>query len=214
MREQHPISFYTKGNGCMYSLLLDYVNIFLQGPQDLGQTDLVKHINVGDAQPVRQAPRRLPSAKREEAQKAVEDMAEQGLIKPPHRPWSSPVVLVKKKYGSLRFCVDYCQLNYVTRKDSYPLPWVDDALVALAGMKWFSTLDLRSGYWQMKLDEMSKEKTAFSTGSGVWQFRVRPFDLCDAPATFERLMEQVLADFPWRVAMVYIDDILVSGGTF
>ena len=199
----------------LHSLLLDYVILFSQGPQDLGQTDLVKHnIDVGDAQPVRQAPRRLPSAKREEAQKAVGDMAEQGLIEPSNSPWSSPVVLVKKKDGSLRFCVDYHPLNYVTRKDSYPLPRVDDALEALAGMKWFSTLDLRSGYWQVKLDEMSKGKTAFSTGSGLWQFRVMPFGLCNAPATFERLMERVLAGLPWRVAMVYIDDILVSGGTF
>ena len=76
-------------------------------------------------------------------------------------------------------------------------------------MKWFSTLDLWSGYWQVQLDEMSKEKTAFSTGSGLWQFKVMPFGLCNAPAMFERPMEQVLAGLPWHVAMIYIDDILV-----
>lgn len=99
----------------------------------------------------------------------------------------------EKKDGSLHFCVDYQQLNHVTHKDSYPLPRVDDALEALAGKKWFSTLDLRSGYWQVKLDEMCKEKTPFSTGNGLWQFKVMPFGLCNAPAIFERLMEQVLA---------------------
>ena len=199
----------------LMSLLYDYANLFSQGLQDLGQTDLVQHnVNVGDAQPLRQSPRRLPLVKRKEAEKAIVEMEQQGLIEPSDSPWSSPVVLVKKKDGSLRFCVDYRQLNRVTRKDSYPLPRVDDALEALAGMKWFSTLDLRSGYWQVKLDEMSKEKTAFSTGSGLWQFKVMPFGLCNAPATFERLMERVLKGLPWRVAMVYIDDILVSGGTF
>ena len=84
----------------------------------------------------------------------------------------------------------------------------------MAGMKWFSTLDLRSGYWQVKLDKTSKEKTAFSTGNGLWQFMVMPFGLCNAPATFKRLMERVLAGLPWQVAMVYIDDILVSSCTF
>ena len=107
--------------------------------------------------------------------------------------------------------MDYWQLNYVARKDSYPLPRVDDALEVLPGMKWFSTLDLQSGYWQMTLDETSKEKTAFSAGSGLWQFKVMPFGLCNGPATFKRLMEQVLAGLPWQVAVVYIDDILVSG---
>ena len=199
----------------LHSLLFDYTNLFSLGPQDLGQTDLVEHnINVGDAQPLRQAPRRPPLAKREEAKKAIGEMKQQGLVEPSNSPWSSPVVLVKKKDGSLRFCVDYRQLNHVTCKDSYPLQRVDDALETLAGMKWFSTLDLQSGYWQVKLDKISKDKTAFSTGNGLWQFKVMPFGLCNAPATFERLMEQVVAGLPWHIAMVYIDDILVSGCTF
>ena len=135
----------------------DYADIFSQGLQDLGQTDLV--IDTGDPHPIRQAPRRLPLAKREEAQKAIQDMHHQGLIElqPSNSPWSSPIVLVKKKDGSLRFCVDYRRLNEVTRKDSYPLPRIDDTLEALSGMQWFSTLDLQSGYWHVQMEEKAKE---------------------------------------------------------
>ena len=202
-------------NVTLYALLHDYADIFSQGPKDLGQTDLAEHwIDTGDAPPLRQAPRRLPLLKREEAQRAIQEMHQQGLIEPSISPWSSPIVLVKKKDGGLRFCVDYRRLNAVTRKDSYPLPRIDDTLEALAGMQVFSMLDLRSGYWQVPMKDTAKEKTAFSAGRGLWQFRVMPFGLGNAPATFERLMEQVLSGLPLSVALVYIDDILVPGKTF
>ena len=141
-------------------------------------------------------------------------MREQGVIEPSASPWSSPIVLVNKKDGTTRFCVDYRRLNNVTHKDSYPLPRIDDTIEAMAGVSWFSTLDLKSGYWQVPLDNSSKEKTAFSTGNGLWQFNVMPFGLCNAPATFERLMEQVLFGLPMSVALVYLDDILVPGRSF
>ena len=141
-------------------------------------------------------------------------MSEQGVIEPSSSPWASPVVLVRKRNGDVRFCVDYRKLNSVTRKDSYPLPRIDETLEALAGAEWFSSLDLMSGYWQVEMDEASKEKTAFSAGSGLWQFRVMPFGLCNAPATFERLMEQVLAGLPLSVCLIYLDDILVPGRNF
>ena len=196
----------------VHQLLCSYSDVFSTGH---GCTDLVKHhIHTGQAVPVRQPPRRLPLAKREEAERAVREMQERDVIEPSASPWSSPIVLVRKKDGSTRFCVDYRKLNDVTNKDSYPLPRIDDTLEALGGAKWFSTLDLRSGYWQVQLDDSSKEKTAFSTGNGLWQFKVMPFGLCNAPATFERLMEQVLAGLPVSVALVYLDDILVPGRTF
>ncbi len=167
-----------------------------------------------EAAPIRQRPRRLPLAKREEAETTVREMRELNVIEPSASPWSAPIVVVSKKDGSTRFCVDYRKLNHVTHKDSYPLPWIDDTIEALSGAKLFSTLDLKSGYWQVPLDDRAKEKTAFSTGSGMWQFKVTPFGLCNAPATFERLMEQVLVGLPMSVALVYLDDILVPGESF
>ena len=199
----------------VYDLLCDYVHLFSKGAEDLGRTDIVKHqIDTGTATPIRQPPRRLPLVAREDAAQAVDDMLKQGVIEPSTSPWASPIVLVKKKDGSTRFCVDYRKLNSVTRKDSYPLPRIDDTLESLAGASWFSTLDLKSGYWQVELDAQDKEKTAFTTNRGLWQFRVMPFGLCNAPATFERLMEQVLSGLPLTVCLVYLDDILVPGRTF
>ena len=196
-------------------LLCEYAIVFSEGPEDLGRAGVVKHhIRTGDAPPIRQRPRRLPMALREDAGKAVEEMEKQGVIEPSASPWSSPIVLVRKKDGSVRFCVDYRKLNAVTHKDSYPLPRIDDTLEALGGSEWFSTLDLKSGYWQVELAQEDKEKSAFSTGTGLWQFRVMPFGLCNAPATFERLMEQVLSGVDLATALVYLDDILVHAATF
>jgi len=196
-------------------LLCEFADIFSTGPHDLGCTDLVKHrINTGEAPPIRQPLRRFPLLKREEAERVVQEMHGQGVIEPSASPWASPIVLVGKKDGNTWFCVDYRKLNHVTHKDSYPLPRIDDTIETLSGAKLFSTLDLKSGYWQVPLDDTAKEKTAFSTGSGLWQFKVMPFGLCIAPATFERLMEQVLIGLPMSVALVYLDDIIVPGHSF
>jgi hypothetical protein len=143
----------------------------------------------------------------------LEDMKSKGVIEESDSPWSSPVVLVRKKDGNLLFCVDYRRLN-VTKKDCFPLPRIDDTLDTLAGAKWFSTLDLKSGYWQVVLHPEHKEKTAFSTGQGLWQFTVMPFGLCNAPATFERLMESVLRGLTYEACLVYLDDVIVIGRTF
>ncbi|XP_050714146.1 protein NYNRIN-like [Eriocheir sinensis] len=147
-------------------------------------------------------------------QRTVNELAAQGVIERSDSPWSSAVVLVKKKDGTQRFCVDYRALNDVTVKDSYPLPRIDDTLDALVGARWFSTLDLKSGYHQVEMAEEDKPKTAFSFGQGLWQFNVMPFGLCNAPGCFERLMERVLEGLQWKTALVYIDDVIVFGSTF
>ena len=136
-------------------------------------------------------------------------MLGQDIIEPSKSTWSSSVVLVRKKDGSLRFCVDYRRLNAVTCKDAHPLPRVDDCLDALSGSRVFSTLDCASGYWQVELKPEDREKTAFSTNEKKFQFKVMPFVLTDAPATFQRLMDLVLAGMHWKCCLVYLDDIIV-----
>merc|ERR1712044_80222 len=147
------------------------------------------------------------------AEKEVQKMLKDGVIETSNSPWASPVVLVRKKDNTLRYCIDYRKLNAVTRKDSYPLPRIDDSLDSLGKAKYFSTLDLASGYWQIGLTEQAKQKSAFCTTSGLYQFRVMPFGLTNAPATFQRLMERVLAGLQWQVCLVYIDDIIIFSET-
>ena len=196
------------------SLLCNYADVFSTGDGDLGRTGLVKHrIDTGGHPPIKHAPRRIAPARRKEMEAAVGELVEQGLVEKSSSPWSSAIVLVKKKDGSTRCCVDYPALNEVMVKDSYPLPRVDDT-DALVGAQWFSTLDMKSGYHQVEMAEEDKAKTAFSFGQGLWQFKVMAFGLCNAPASFERLMEQVLKGLYWRTALVYLDDIIVIGKTF
>ncbi|KAI5753631.1 hypothetical protein M8J77_001985 [Diaphorina citri] len=197
------------------ALISEFSDVFSLSDDDCGRTGLVKHrIDTGDSRPIRQPPRRLALAKQDEVQTMINNMKKQGVIEESTSPWSSPVVLVKKKDGNTRFCVDYRRLNDVTRKDSYPLPRIDDTLDTLSGAEWFSTLDLKSGYWQVELHPEDKEKTAFSVGSGLWHFNVLPFGLCNAPATFERLMDCILRGLTWKTCLVYLDDIIVIGKTF
>jgi len=141
-------------------------------------------------------------------------MLQKDTIQPSNSPWASPIVLVQKKNGTLRFCVDYRKLNAVTRKDAHPLPRVDDTLDTLADSCWFTTLGLISGFWQVEVHPDDREMTAFCTPEGLFEFKVMPFGLCNAPATFQRLMNSVLAGLPWNSCLVYLDDIIVTGRTF
>ncbi|GBN83820.1 Retrovirus-related Pol polyprotein from transposon 297 [Araneus ventricosus] len=196
-------------------LLQEFQNLFSTSDSDVGRCNMTQHrINTGNHPPIKQYPRRLPLAKKEEAERLVKEMVDNGIIEESSGPWSSPIVLVKKKDGSTRFCVDYRKLNEITIKDSYPLPRIDDTLDALNGSQWFSTLDLKSGYWQVEIQPEDKEKTAFTTGQGLWRFKVMPFGLCNAPATFERLMETVLRGLTSEACLVYLDDIIIVGRTF
>ena len=193
-------------------LLLQNGDLFALDPSELGVTNVVQHtINTGNSTPIRQQARRIPFALRSKVDSMTEEMLEQGVIQPSQSPWASPIVLVAKKDGTTRFCVDYRRLNAVTKLDVFPLPRVDDSLDLLA--KYFSTLDLASGYWQVNMSPESIEKTAFATHSGLYEFAVMPFGLCNAPATFQRLMETVLAGLARDACMVYLDDILVLGAT-
>ena len=195
-------------------LLYEFSDIISVDNSDLGLTTLVQHeINTGDAMPIRQPPRRLPFHQRQIIQELVSNMLERGVMEPSNGPWSLPVVLVKKKDGTTRFCVDFRKVNDLTKKDAHPLPRIDDILDTLGGAQWFTTLDLASGYWQVEVNPANREKTAFATPDGLYQFRVMPFRLCNAPGTFQRLMERVLQGLYWSSCLVYLDDIIVYGKT-
>ena len=164
---------------------------------------------MGDYPMVNQRIRRYPAACREEEQRLIEYMLTIGIIQESNSAWNSLTVLVKKKDGITQFCIDYRRLNQVTKVDAYPLPQIEDSLNTLGGVRFFCGLDLASGYWQVKMDAADREKTAFVTQGGLSEFKVMPFGLVNAPATFERLMERVLQGIAWSECLVYLDDILV-----
>ena len=198
----------------LFQLLVEYANIFAD-EGELGRTDQITHeINTGSAPRIRQPIRRVPVCQKTELKDLLTDMEKKKVIRPSNSPWASPVVLVRKRDGSHRFCVDYCKLNAVTRKDAYPIPRIDDTLDTLSGACWFSTLDMVSGYWQVEVGEKDREKTAFCTPYGLYEFNVLPFGLCNGPATFQRLMDLVLAGLQMSQCLVYIDDVIVVGRTF
>ncbi len=197
-------------------MLYEFRDIFALPGNEMGRTDAVKHeinVDIGVA-PVRLPKRRLPLKQQDIVTTEITKMLEKGIIQESQSPWTSPVVIVKKKDGTYRFCVDYRKLNDVTWKDSYPLPNIEDTFNTLAGARYFCSLDLAAGYWQVAMDEKSMEKTAFATREGLFEFTVMPFGLCNAPATFERLMDKVLGGLLWDRCMCYLDDIIVFGETF
>ena len=198
-----------------FAMLLNNADIFAASKSDLGRTTRLQHrINTGPAPPIRQAVRRLPPPRRREVQELLAGMLENEVVQPSSSPWASPIVLVKKKDNSFRFCVDYRKLNEVTHKDAYPLPRIDDTLDSLSGSKWFSTIDLLSGYWQVEVAEEDRPKTAFCTTEGLFEFKVMPFGLSNAPATFQRLMDLVLSGLQWSQCLVYLDDVIILGRSF
>lgn len=197
-----------------YNLLLDYSDIFAINDSDIDRTNGLKHnIKTGESKPIRQPARRLPPHQRDKVNKLLQEMQERDIIQPSSSPWASPIVLAQKKDGSVRFCVDYRKWNAVTTKDAYPLPQIDDTLDTLSGSKWFSTLDLLSGYWQVEMSQRDSHKTAFGTLQGLFEFKVMPFGLCNAPSTFQQLMDLVLAGLQWSRCLVYLDDVIILGRT-
>ena len=213
--EANAASLTLEQQGHFYDLLMKHQNVFAKSKYDLGRTTIVRHeIFTGDHRPIKQAPRRMSLNKREIVQKEVQSMLQNGIIEPSINPWSSPIVLATKKDHSTRFCVDYRALNEITRKDSYPLPNIQDCFDALGGTSWFSSIDLQSGYWQVEMQKEDAPKTAFTCSEGLFQFKVLPFGCCNGPPTFQRLMDFVLAGLKWRICLLYLDDVIVFSKTF
>ena len=177
----------------------------------LGTVKVTKHRipTVEDAKPVFSQPYRAGPEARKVVKESVEDMLDKGVIEPAQSEWASPVVLVPKPDGTLRFCVDYRKLNAITVKDTYPLPRMDDCLDSLGDASIFTTLDCNSGYWQIPVAEEDRDKTTFTCHEGCFCFLRMPFGLCNAPATFQRTLDILLSGFRWKTCLVYLDDIII-----
>ena len=144
----------------------------------------------------------------------IQEMLDGGAIRPSQSPWCNAVVLVRKKDGSLRFCIDFRCLNAKTKKDSYPLPRMQETMESMVGTQYFSCMDLKSGFWQVKMSEKACQYTAFTMGSmGVYEFLCMPYGLCNAPVMFQRLMQNCLGELNLTYTLIYLDDVIVYSQT-
>lgn len=189
-------------------------NVAMMG-ESLGCTNKAEHVISTTSPPIKQRYYRVNPVIQKEIDKELEEMIKLGIVEPSNSPWSSPILLVRKKDGTNRFCVDYRKLNAVTVRDSYPLPLVSDTLDKLRNAKYLSSLDVKSAYWQVPMAETSKQYTAFTVPNrGLFQFRRMPFGLHNAPATWQRLIDSVLGHDLEPHVFVYLDDVVVISQTF
>ena len=192
-------------------LVCKYRDVFALRDSELGTTDLVEHhIVTTDSKPIKIPAHRISPAKLHIVEEEVTSMLERGVIQSSSSPYSAPIVLVKKKDGSTRFCVDYRALNSVTIKDAFPIPKIAQTFDALRGAKFFSSMDLASGYWQVPIAEEDRHKTAFVTpDGGLYEYLKMPFGLPNAPGTFQRLMNELFRRHLWKWELIFLDDVLV-----
>lgn len=218
LREQLAVGELSEGEKqILLQLLCAQHHVFALTDSELGETSLVEHdIKVTDDVPVVTQPRRLPYALRSELERELVRLTSIGCIEPSDSPYSSGLVLVRKKDGGLRVCVDYRGLNKKTIPDRYPIPRIDDLIDTIGQQsgKFFTSLDLMKGYHQVKVSEQAKDKTAFVCHKGLFHYRRMPFGLTNAPATFQRLMNQLFEGEKWKFVHIYLDDILIVSSTF
>ena len=196
-------------------MIIEFQDVFVGPDGQLGWTDKTAHeikLDEGTT-PFKCRLRPLSVPDKEFVRKTVTELLEKGKIRPSKSPWGAPPVLVRKKDGTQRFCVDFRKLNDATKKDAYPIPRIDELLDCLNGGQYFCTLDFASGYWQIAMNPDDVEKTAFITHCGLFEWIIMPFGLCNAPATFCRLMENVMSDIVWQKCLVYLDDVIAFGRT-
>ena len=192
-------------------LLAKYHNVFSLDPAELGCTHSTEHtIKVTDDTPFKEQFRQIPPPLVEEVQNHLQEMLESGTIRPSWSTWCNAVVLVRKKDGSLQFCIDFCCLNTCMKKDPYPLPRIQEVLESLVGAGHFSCLDLKLGFWKIKMEEASKQYTAFTVGNlGFFKYNPMPFGLCNALAVFQRLMQNCLGKLNLIYCLIYLDDLIM-----
>ena len=197
------------------NLILQYKHLFATDVSQLTKAKGIEHkFELTDYKPINKAPYRTSTKEKEIIKKQIEEMLRQNVIRPSKSDYASPVVLVKKKNGDMRFCVDNRALNAITIKDRFPLPLIDDLIHNLQGCQFISTFDLYSGYWQVPIKEDHKKYTAFICSEGLFEFNVLNFGLSNAPAVFQRLMQKVFSGYLWVFILVYIDDIIIYSKTF
>lgn len=196
-------------------LIHDYSHLFARSDLELGSTNVVKmSLNTGNSAPIKQRPYRLPFSQRPILDKHLDELLEAGIIRPSTSPWSSPIIMVPRKDGgSPRMCVDYRKLNKVLVHNSYPLPNINDILTSMHGAKVFSCIDLKSGYYQIEMEEADKEKTAFISHRSLFEFNRLPFGLASAPPVFQNLIQNVIGSAQNVYAIAYLDDIIIYSKT-
>ena len=196
-------------------LICKFACIFSQDDLDLGKTSIVKHsIKVNDLVPFKEQYRYIPPQMYKEVKAHIQEMLDVGAIRPFNSPWAGAVVLVWKKDGKLWFCIDLQRLNARTIKDPYSLPRINEMLDCLNGAEWFSSLDLKLGYWQVEMEEDSKALTTFTVGPfGFYKCESMPFGLTNAPSTFQWLMQSCLGNFHLHYCITYLDDIIMFSKT-
>lgn len=194
----------------MNSIILEYHDLFADVPRQT--TAAVHDVEIGDTLPIKQHPYRLNPAKAELLQNEVDYMLQNGIIEKSKSPWSSPCVLVPKPDGSVRFCTDYRKVNSATTTDSFPIPRIDDCIDKIGKAKYVSRFDLLKGYWQIPLSEKAKKVSAFVTPDGLYQYRVMPFGMKNASATFQRMVNELVSDLTDTEG--YVDDIVTYSDTW
>lgn len=189
-------------------------DVFAQHDLDFGRTDKVRHhIKLSDESPFKQRARPIHPQDIEAVRKHIQELLDTGVIRESESPFSSPIVVVRKKNGQVRLCIDYRRLNLQTIKDAYSLPKLEDTFRALNGSQWFSVLDLKSGFYQIEVEDADKPKTAFVCPLGFWEFNRMPQGVTNAPSTFQRLMERCMGDMHLKDVLVFIDDLIVFSKT-
>jgi hypothetical protein len=198
------------------TFVANWQHIFSQNEEDVGLYASVKHrIDLHDTHPFKQRHRMIPPCMIDEVRSHLQQLLASGVIKRSYSPWSSNIVLARRKDGRLRLCTDFRQRNERTIKDSYALPRVEEILDCLAGSQFFSVLDMKSGYYQVEIEEEHKERTAFTVGPlGFFEYNRLPFGLTNSPATYQRVMEQVLGELHMKTCLIYLDDVIIFSRTF
>jgi len=196
-------------------LLIEFQDIFSKNDLDLGHFTKIKHrIDTGDAPPVKERMRRTPLGFEKEEEKHIKELLEKNIIQPSSSEWAAAPVLVRKRDGKLRYCIDYRKLNAVTKKDAFPLPRIETCLDTLQGTIYMSCLDMASGYYQAEICEEDRHKTAFVTKYGLFEHFRLSFGLCNSPGFFQRMIQLILTGLTWKECLAYLDDVIVLGKDF